>query len=173
MVTTRTSHIMDKQKIKYRPLSLPSQDTPISTGDETLRVSDSVANSRFKRSIIFLLKKCGILETVPNIQADNKLDINDIIYDVQLQRSELIKYLNYNPRKIYMGPLEYKAIFNSAYINSGLLNINTSYERIRNTSDNNTIYTYYGLTIIVVPWMEGVLVMPDDPDPIFKKAISH
>ena len=113
---------------------------------------------RIQRACFWLLKKIGAFSRDKEISYSYKTvayDPSKVTEYVHRQANYILSRENRHPRYLYVGPQQFHELFNSEvarYMSFAPLSITDQYPAPE----------FAGLKIIVLPWMEGVLVVPED-----------
>lgn len=98
----------------------------------------------------------SIIDTnITTIQITPKKFIEELLR----QQHQIMKLCNYRPEKVYMGQHDFYTISGEIYNDTYPMTININYDKGVKTKDD---YVIYGLRVTIIPWMEGILVVPPE-----------
>lgn len=112
-----------------------------------------------QRACIWILRKLGCNAVGEELKVTRQLIRQDNVADALMQQSEVARHIFRDPDRIHrvlMGPDQYQEIMKELW-SAGYLTF-----RGNATGGINGRPVVFGLEVTVVPWMHGLLVMPDE-----------
>lgn len=136
------------------------------TARRKVEISDFVEAFQFRpeRRLPWLQRACFyVLRKLRAYYADTKINFDRIAIDeekfidnVFKQQHELVRAFGKTPKRILMGAADYRKLMGELHSPDHHFAFNSGYY----VNDYRGRETFIGLEVEVVPWMEGVIVMP-------------